>query len=126
LKAFFVDRDGVINIDKGYVHKIKDFVFTNGIFDALNFIQAQGYHIFIITNQSGIGRGLFSENEFLELTNWMLNEFNINGIKIQTVEFCPHLPNEFCSCRKPNIGLMDKLCAIFPIDKINSWVVGDK
>jgi D-glycero-D-manno-heptose 1,7-bisphosphate phosphatase len=126
LKAFFLDRDGVINIDTGYVYKIEDFIFENSIFDALNFIQENGFDIFIITNQSGISRGFFTESDFLKLTNWMLAEFDKNGIKIKAVEFCPHLPNDNCSCRKPNTGLVEKLISKFNIDLNNSWIVGDK
>lgn len=126
MKAFFLDRDGVINIDTGYVYKIEDFIFENSIFDALNFIQENGFDIFIITNQSGISRGFFTESDFLKLTNWMLAEFDKNGIKIKAVEFCPHLPNDNCSCRKPNTGLVEKLISKFNIDLNNSWIVGDK
>lgn len=126
MKAFFLDRDGVINIDTGYVYKIEDFIFENSIFDALNFIQENGFDIFIITNQSGISRGFFTESDFLKLTNWMLAEFDKNGIKIKSVEFCPHLPNDNCSCRKPNTGLVEKLISKFNIDLNNSWIVGDK
>jgi D-glycero-D-manno-heptose 1,7-bisphosphate phosphatase len=126
LKAFFLDRDGVINIDTGYVYKIEDFVFENCIFDALKFIQEKGFDIYIITNQSGISRGLFAESDFLKLTNWMLAEFEKNDIKIKSVEFCPHLPNDNCCCRKPNTGLLERLTTNFNIDLYNSWIVGDK
>ena len=126
MKAFFLDRDGVINIDNGYVYKIEDFIFENSIFEALRFVQDKGFDIIIITNQSGISRGLYTESDFLNLTNWMLAEFEKNGIKIMSVEFCPHLPNDNCSCRKPNTGLLERLINNFNIDRYNSWIVGDK
>lgn len=126
MKAFLLDRDGVIKIDTGYVHKMEDFIFEKSIFDALNFIQKKGFDIYIITNQSGIGRGFFSESDFLELTNWMLAHLDKNGIKIKSVEFCPHLPSDHCGCRKPNTGLVEKLISNFNIDLNNSWIVGDK
>ena len=75
-KAIFLDRDGVINQEIGYLHKIEDFVFIDGVFDACHFLVNQGYKIIIITNQSGIGRGYYSLDQYLELTEWMFGEFS--------------------------------------------------
>ena len=85
-----------------------------------------GYEIIIITNQSGIGRDYYSKDDFLELTSWMTNEFKENGINILNTYFCPHSPKENCSCRKPNIGMIQQSLNDFDIDLQNSWLIGDK
>ena len=74
-KIVFLDRDGIINIDKSYVYKIEDFEFFDGVFEVLKHLQNLGYLLIIVTNQSGIGRGYYSEDDFLKLTSWMQSEF---------------------------------------------------
>jgi D-glycero-D-manno-heptose 1,7-bisphosphate phosphatase len=125
-KAIFLDRDGVINIEKNYLYKKEDFEFINGVFDTLKSLQRNGYKLFIITNQSGIGRGYYSIDDFNKLTSWMIDEFEKNQIKISQVEFCPHAPTEECSCRKPNTGMIDNILKNYDIDLENSWLIGDK
>ncbi|RXJ85271.1 D-glycero-beta-D-manno-heptose 1,7-bisphosphate 7-phosphatase [Arcobacter sp. CECT 8985] len=125
-KAFFLDRDGVINVDKSYVYKVEDFEFIDGVFDTLKYIQDKGYKLFIITNQSGIGRGYYTIENFLELTSWMKAEFEKNKIKIEEVQYCPHAPEENCNCRKPKTGMIDNILKNYEIDLENSWLVGDK
>ena len=116
-RIIFLDRDGVINHDYGYVSQIEKFQFIDGVFDACKYFLHLGYEIIVITNQSGIGRGYFSKNDFQDLTNWMINEFKKNNINILKVYHCPHTPDENCDCRKPND---------FNIDLQNSWLIGDK
>lgn len=125
-KAFFLDRDGVINVDKSYVYKVEDFEFIDGVFDTLKYIQSKGYKLFIVTNQSGIGRGYYTIEDFLNLTLWMKNEFKNNDINIEDVQYCPHAPEENCNCRKPKTGMVDNILQKFDIDLENSWFVGDK
>ena len=125
-KAIFLDRDGVINIEKNYLYKIEDFEFVNGTFETLKKMQTLGYKLFIITNQSGVGRGYYTLEDFNKLTSWMLNEFEQNGIKISQVELCPHAPNENCICRKPKTGMIDNILKNHQIDLENSWLIGDK
>ncbi|RXK10314.1 D-glycero-beta-D-manno-heptose-1,7-bisphosphate 7-phosphatase [Halarcobacter bivalviorum] len=125
-KGLFLDRDGVVNIEKNYLYKIEEFEFFDGIFDSLKKIQKLGYKIFIITNQSGIGRGYYSVEDFEKLTSWMIKEFKNNEIVISQVEFCPHGPNDNCTCRKPKTGMIDKILEKHQIDLENSWLVGDK
>ena len=91
-KALFLDRDGVINIDHGYVHKIEDFDFIDGIFDMARLAIAKGYVIFIVTNQAGIGRGYYSEKQFKVLSNWMSHRFKMNGVIINKIFFSPYHP----------------------------------
>ena len=125
-KALFLDRDGIINIDHGYVAKIEDFTFTEGIFELLKLFLEKGYLLFIVTNQSGIGRDYYSLEDFLTLTSWMLEEFKKRDIEIVSVEYCPHAPEEKCSCRKPETGMIDTILAQHNILLEKSWLIGDK
>ncbi len=125
-KTLFIDRDGIINIDHGYTYKIESFEFMPGIFDLLSFFQLQGYQIFIVTNQSGIGRGYYTLDDFEKLTAWMLKEFSKRGILIKKVFYCPHKPEDQCSCRKPKIGMIEDALEEFSIDLDHSWMIGDK
>jgi D-glycero-D-manno-heptose 1,7-bisphosphate phosphatase len=126
MRAAFFDRDGIINIDHGYTYKIEDFIFCEGIFELMHTFEEKGYTLFIVTNQSGIGRGYYTQKDFEILTSWMLEEFAKNGIQIQKVYFCPHAPEENCSCRKPQIGMFEQALSEFEIDMQNSWMIGDK
>lgn len=123
--AIFFDRDGVINIDTHYLHKIEDFEFTPNVIDCLKDV-SQSYSLFIITNQSGIGRGYFSEKQYETLTNWLIKELKQNAIHIQDIYHCPHSPEENCKCRKPKPELIYKAKETYNIDLSKSWMVGDK
>ena len=125
-KTIFLDRDGIINIDKSYLYKIEDFEFCDGVFKALKHLQALGYILIVVTNQSGIARGYYSEDDFLKLTSWMLKEFEKQGITISKVYHCPHKPEDNCTCRKPSTGMFKKADSDFGIDFKNSWMIGDK
>ena len=125
-KAIFLDRDGVINIEKNYLYKIEDFEFVDGTFESLKKLQKLEYKLFIITNQSGVGRGYYTLTDFNKLTTWMLNEFEKNAITISQVELCPHAPTENCQCRKPKTGMIDNILKNHEIDLKNSWLIGDK
>jgi len=125
-KAIFLDRDGIINIDRSYVYKKEDFEFCDGVFEALQYFISLGYQLFIVTNQSGIGRGYYTQEDFEKLTSWMLDEFTCKDIKITKVYYCPHAPEEKCGCRKPKIGMFQKAQEEFKIDMKNSWIIGDK
>ena len=126
MKVFFVDRDGVINKEVGYLHEISKFEFIEGTIDGLKTIINKGYKIIIVTNQSGIGRGMYDINAFEILNDWMLKKFESKGVKILDVFFCPHSPNENCSCRKPKPGLFLEAQKKFNIDMEQSWSIGDK
>ena len=132
-KALFLDRDGIINVDHGYVYKIDDFEFVDGIFELCLTAIEKSYDIFVITNQAGIARGLYTVSDFEKLTAWMQEIFNKKGIEIKKVYFCPHHPskgdNEYtkiCECRKPEPGLIIKAQQEFDIDLENSILIGDK
>lgn len=127
-KALFLDRDGVINTEKEYLYKIEDFEFIEGIFELCNYYQSKGYKIFVVTNQSGIARGFYTENDFTLLSNWMINEFKDNGVDITDIYHCPHHPNfsDACICRKPEAGMLLQAAKEYDIDLKNSIIVGDK
>lgn len=124
-RAMILDRDGTINIDSGYVHKIEDFKFIPGTFHALSKFQ-ENFFLFIYTNQAGIGYGLYSEEEFKKVNNYMLNRLKAEGIEIKKVLYCPHRPEDNCECRKPKTGLLEQLIHNYSIDRKKSYVVGDK
>ena len=127
-KALFIDRDGTINLDKNYVSTIDEFRFQEGIFELLRDYQQKGFLIIVVTNQSGIARGFYSENDFQTLTRWMLNQFKEKSIEIAKVYHCPHHPDFTgeCECRKPNPGMILKAIEEFNIDPVNSVLIGDK
>jgi D-glycero-D-manno-heptose 1,7-bisphosphate phosphatase len=132
-KALFLDRDGIINVDHGYVHKIEDFEFVDGIFELCQLAIAKGYQIFVITNQAGIARGFYDIAMFEKLSQWMVAVFAGHGVAIAKVYFCPHHPskgvNEFvmpCQCRKPEPGMIMQAQQEFIIDIKESIFIGDK
>ncbi|MEA2098844.1 MAG: D-glycero-beta-D-manno-heptose 1,7-bisphosphate 7-phosphatase [Campylobacterota bacterium] len=127
-KALFLDRDGVINVEKDYLYKIEDFEFIDGIFELCKYYEKLGYLIVVVTNQSGIARGYYTENDFNILTSWMMEQFVINGIEIMKVYFCPHHPDITgnCKCRKPKSGMLFEAEKEFNIDLENSILIGDK
>jgi D-glycero-D-manno-heptose 1,7-bisphosphate phosphatase len=124
--AVFLDRDGVINVDHGYVAKIADFTFMDGIFPVLRELAAKGYELVVVTNQSGIGRGYYSETDFELLTAWMVQRFREENIEIADVYHCPHAPEENCKCRKPAPGMLLKAIKDHDFDPSASWMIGDK
>jgi len=136
MKVLFLDRDGVINKDLKYVCKKEDFYFKYGIFKLLKKASEQNYKIIIITNQAGIGRGFYSEDEFWLLMDWVLSKFLQKGISIEKVYFCPHHPESGfkgevielkidCECRKPNTGMIKKAVKDLNIDLQKSYLIGD-
>lgn len=132
-KAVFLDRDGVINIEKDYVHKIEEFEFIEGVFSACLKYQQAGYKLIVITNQSGIGRGYYDESQFNQLTDWMKAQFASHGVHIDGVYFCPHHPEKAlpayrlkCECRKPEPGMLLQAIAEHDIDPNQSIMFGDK
>jgi D-glycero-D-manno-heptose 1,7-bisphosphate phosphatase len=125
-KAFFFDRDGVINVDHGYVSKAENFDFMEGIFPFMRLLAGKGYLLIIVTNQAGIGRGYYTEEDFRKLTGWMTGRFAEEGIQIAGVYRCPHHPDEKCSCRKPEPGMFLQAIRDHQLDPDLCWMLGDK
>ena len=126
IKTIFLDRDGVINKEVEYLFRIADFKFNEGVFDACLYFQNLDYKIIIISNQSGIARGYYSERDYLELTKWMLDQFNVKGISILDILYCPHGPESTCDCRKPKPGMLIQAKYKYNISMKDSWMIGDK
>jgi D-glycero-D-manno-heptose 1,7-bisphosphate phosphatase len=126
IKTIFLDRDGVINKEIGYLDKIEDFKFINGVFEACRHYEQLGYKIVIVTNQSGISRGYYSEDDFRKITDWMITQFNKNNIQILDTFHCPHSPISKCDCRKPKPGMLLEAKKKYNINMLESWMIGDK
>ena len=131
-RALFLDRDGVINVERSYVHYREAFQFQEGIFDLCREAQNLGYLLVVVTNQAGIARGFYTESEFLELTEWMVREFARRGITIAHVYYCPYHPIHGIGRykydspdRKPKPGMLLRAQMDFNLDLTSSVLIGD-
>ncbi|MCZ2206003.1 HAD family hydrolase [Cylindrospermopsis raciborskii] len=131
-RGLFLDRDGVINVDYGYIHLPEQVSFVDGIFELCRYAHGLGYLILVVTNQSGIGRGYFSESDFQRLMTWMKNEFVQQGCPITEVYFCPYHPTEgigdyrrHSSWRKPSPGMIFQGAQDFNLHLPSCVLVGD-
>jgi D-glycero-D-manno-heptose 1,7-bisphosphate phosphatase len=131
--ALFLDRDGVINVDHGYVHTPEQFEFMDGIFDLVTTANRVGYLVVVVTNQAGIGRGYYSEAQFHALTEWMKARFGERGGRIDAVYFSPYHPEQgvgqyrrASDCRKPAPGMLLRAERELAIDMARSIFIGDK
>ncbi|CCO49143.1 D,D-heptose 1,7-bisphosphate phosphatase [Vibrio nigripulchritudo SOn1] len=131
--AVFLDRDGVINVDHGYVHDEHDFEFIDGVFEATKALKDMGYLLVLVTNQSGIARGLFTEERFLSLTQWMDWNFVDNGVEFDGFYYSPYHEEhgigkykKDSDCRKPKPGMLISARDFLKIDMEKSVMVGDK
>ena len=135
-RAAFLDRDGVINVDHAYVHEIENFDWVPGVLEAARRLHDAGFELVVVTNQSGIGRGYYTEADFEKLTAWMKARFAEAGAPLAGVYFCPHHPDRGypgerpelkidCACRKPKPGMLLAAARDLNIDLAQSWMVGD-
>ncbi len=131
--AVFIDRDGVLNEERAFVYRPEDFVFIAGAIEALGLLQAAGYRLVVVTNQSGIARGLYTEADYLALTAHMRRRLEAFGIHLDAVEHCPHLPDApltryrlDCDCRKPKPGMLLRAIRALDIAPQKSFLVGDR
>jgi D-glycero-D-manno-heptose 1,7-bisphosphate phosphatase len=125
-KAAFLDRDGVINHDSGYVGRAEDFELLPGVPEALKLLANQEYALIVVTNQSGIGRGYFTEQDYYRTAARMHEVLGVTGIRLDAVLHCPHLPEEGCACRKPAPGMIFTGLAAVGADASRSVMFGDK
>ncbi len=132
-RALFLDRDGVINVDHGYVHHTENFEFIDGIFEVARAAFIRGYKVIVVTNQAGIARGYYSEQQFHQLTAWMCKQFLNAGATIEKVYFSPFHPSEGLGeykkddiSRKPNPGMLLQAQNEFNLNLANSILIGDK
>ncbi|MEC5321298.1 D-glycero-beta-D-manno-heptose 1,7-bisphosphate 7-phosphatase [Brenneria populi subsp. brevivirga] len=131
--AVFLDRDGTINVDHGYVHEIDRFQFIDGVIDAMRELKDMGFALVVVTNQSGIARGKFTEDQFMQLTEWMDWSLADRGVDLDGIYYCPHHPEyggdeyrQVCDCRKPEPGMLISARRHLNIDMAASYMVGDK
>lgn len=132
-RAAFLDRDGTINVEKGYLYKKEDFEYLEGAIEGLRMLQDSGYTLVIVTNQSGIARGYYSEEDFHRLMDWMILDLKEKEIHIEKVYYCPHHPKgkiekytKDCNCRKPKTELFYRAAKELEIDLNQSIAIGDK
>lgn len=132
-RALFLDRDGVINIDHGYVHRPEDFEFVEGIFRLCQTASKLGYLIIVVTNQAGIGRGYYSEQQFQTVSDWMCQQFLNHGVSIERVYHCPFHPEHGIGeyrresfFRKPNPGMILQAAKDYGLNLASCILVGDK
>ena len=131
--AVFLDRDGVLNEDLGYVHRTDQFRWIEGAREAVRWLNDQGYYVFVVTNQAGVARGLYDEESIARLHAWMQSELQQAGAHIDCVEYCPYHPNgvvepyrRVSDFRKPAPGMLKKLMAEWPTDVARSLLIGDR
>lgn len=132
-RGLILDRDGVVNHDIGYLHRISDCRFVDGVFEMAAAFAARGFRIVIATNQSGIGRGIFTESDFRNLMDWMRSEFTRRGVPLAGIYHCPDHPTEGTgayrresSWRKPAPGMIQQAAADLALDLAGSWSIGDR
>jgi D-glycero-D-manno-heptose 1,7-bisphosphate phosphatase len=132
-RAAFIDRDGVLNEERAFVHRIEDFTFLPGAIEALRMLKTDGYLLVVVTNQSGIARGLYTEADYLALTRHLCERLEGEGICLDAVEYCPHLPDApvaryrvECGCRKPKPGMLTRAIQALDIEPATSFLVGDR
>lgn len=125
-KAIFLDRDGTINVDNGYVSKIEDFEFIPNSKKALKKLKEAGYKLILVFGQSGINRKKYSKKELENLMNYVFKELKNEGVDVDAWDYCPHRPEDKCECRKPKTLLVEKMIKRFNLDPKNCWNIGDK
>ncbi|WP_279052196.1 D-glycero-beta-D-manno-heptose 1,7-bisphosphate 7-phosphatase [Cedecea davisae] len=131
--AIFLDRDGTINVDHGYVYEVDRFEFIDGVIEAMLELKEMGFALVLVTNQSGIARGMFTEADFENLTEWMDWSLADRGVDLDGIYYCPHHPEgeveefrQVCDCRKPQPGMLISARDFLNIDMAASYMVGDK
>lgn len=122
-KVVFIDRDGTLIEEVNFLHRVEELRFFSFTDEAIRLLKENGFLVVLVTNQSGIGRGIYTENEMHAIHDAIQNDLTE---KLDAIYFCPHLPDANCHCRKPNLGMIEAACADLPVDLTNSWMIGDK
>jgi len=125
-RAVFIDRDGTINVNVEYLDTPDNFRMYPTVGEGIKQLRDKGFKIIVVTNQSGIARGYFSHETLEKIHRRMKDEFNKHGVTIDAIYYCPHHPDENCSCRKPKIGMLEKAIKDFDIDARHSFFIGDR
>jgi D-glycero-D-manno-heptose 1,7-bisphosphate phosphatase len=123
LKAVFIDRDGTLVEEVNFLHRVEDLQYFPYTDEAVRLLKENGFLVVIVTNQSGVGRGIYSEDDMHAVHAQIQTDLTE---KLDAIYFCPHLPTENCACRKPRLGMIESALADLPIDLENSWMIGDK
>ena len=123
-KAIILDRDGVLIEDKNYSYKIEDLELLPGVIEGLKELQNE-FIFFIVTNQSGIGKGYYTLEDFFIYNNHLISILNENKIKIEKTFYCPHVKEDKCACRKPNPKFLNEIAVQWDVDLASSWMIGD-
>ena len=122
-KAIFIDRDGTLIEEVNFLHRVEDLRYFSFTDEAIQLLKSNGFLVIVVTNQSGIGRGIYTENDMHAVHEQIQTDLTE---KLDAFYFCPHLPDEGCKCRKPNLGMIEQAMKDFAIDLENSWMIGDK
>jgi D,D-heptose 1,7-bisphosphate phosphatase len=125
-EVIFLDRDGTITEEKDFIYKIEEIKFIPGSKEALKILQGLGYKLVIVSNQSGIARGIMTVEQVEKVNDFILKELERDGVKIEGIYYCPHHPDENCNCRKPKTGLIKRALQDHHLKLKNSWTIGDK
>lgn len=130
--ALLLDRDGTLNVDRGWVHRREDFCWVHGAREAIRWANDRGLLVLVITNQAGIARGYYTESQFHAFTTWIAEELAAFGARIDATYYCPHHPTagigdyrRACRCRKPGPGLIERALAEWQFDVSRSIMIGD-
>lgn len=131
--AAFLDRDGVLNLDRGYPHRAGQIDWVDGAPAAVALLNRRGYRVFVVTNQSGIARGYYGEEDVRALHRWMADRLAESGARVDAFYYCPHHPTEgappyriACDCRKPRPGMLLQAMAEWPVRREGSFLIGDR
>ena len=132
-RAVFFDRDGTLNVDIHYLYRPEDFQWIPGAIEAIKYCNDHGYLVIVVTNQSGVARGYYTEADIHQLHDWMNADLAKYGAHIDAFYYCPHHPQGSvpaytmdCACRKPGTKMIDDACKEYTIDRTQSFMVGDK
>ena len=122
-KAVFIDRDGTLIEEVNFLHRVEELQFFPFTDQAIRLLKDNGFLVVLVTNQSGIGRGIYTEGDMHAVHAQIQTDLTA---KLDAIYFCPHLPDDECACRKPRLGMIESALADFPIELENSWMIGDK